>query len=276
MIIIKKLLKYIGIAIILSIFGATLMSINTFIGVFLIFFSFSFIGIGIYAVIIKEDINLNFAKKNKQAILIATIPALLLSLIAYLGQDKVTKTTDINESKKVQTIVYTEKQKQDMIKSTEKRKEQDIKEIENKIKEIENRYKDNEEFIKKYYSSNTQLNKFNEDYLWILALNATSKVKNNNISSEMIKKVKNLKPKLEIQARKMYASTLEHKMMDAGQDMSFSAKGNENKTLYIKWILMGKATAYKFNQEISETAKGYGFTKIIYSDGYNETWTYDL
>ncbi|MDD5405993.1 MAG: zinc ribbon domain-containing protein [Sulfurovaceae bacterium] len=152
-------------------------------------------------------------------------------------------------------------------------KKNDEERMKKKLDEIEDRLSENNKYMQKYYARDDQLQKANEDYLWVFA---TETATDSNLSKSIVKKALALKPKIEQQARKMYASVLEHKMMDARQDISFSAKGKENKTLYVKWVLMGNATAYNFHKEIAEKARGYGFTKVVYTDGYNETWTYDL
>ncbi len=45
-----------------------------------------------------------------------------------------------------------------------------------------------------------------------------------------------------------------------------------------KYVLMSKALAYKIANEgrTLESAKNVGFKKLVFTDGFNNSWTYDL
>ena len=61
-------------------------------------------------------------------------------------------------------------------------------------------------------------------------------------------------------------------------DVKVSATGTKKDQLRLKYVLMSQPLVYKFQNKVKlpEQAKALGFKKIIYSDGYNESWNVDL
>ena len=61
-------------------------------------------------------------------------------------------------------------------------------------------------------------------------------------------------------------------------DVKVSAAGTKKDQLRLKYVLMSQPLVYKFQNEVKlpEQARVLGFKKIVYSDGYNETWNVDL
>ncbi len=61
-------------------------------------------------------------------------------------------------------------------------------------------------------------------------------------------------------------------------DVKVSASGLKKDQLRLKYVLMSQPLVYKFQNEmkISDQAAVFGFKKVIYTDGYDETWTVDL
>ncbi|APP86436.1 hypothetical protein BI317_22170 [Xanthomonas hortorum pv. gardneri] len=61
-------------------------------------------------------------------------------------------------------------------------------------------------------------------------------------------------------------------------DVKVTASGAKKDQLRLRYVLMSQPLVYKFQNEmkINDQARVFGFKKIIYSDGYDETWTVDL
>lgn len=55
-------------------------------------------------------------------------------------------------------------------------------------------------------------------------------------------------------------------------------KGKNSDILEIKYVLMSRPLVYKLANDgkVYQTAKEWGFKKIVFSDGYDSSWTYDL
>lgn len=78
--------------------------------------------------------------------------------------------------------------------------------------------------------------------------------------------------------RQNYARALENQMLSKGMSVDVVAKGKENTTLHVKYVLVSKALVYKFNHnaDLMAEIRLMGFTKVVLTDGYDETWTLDL
>lgn len=80
-------------------------------------------------------------------------------------------------------------------------------------------------------------------------------------------------------ARVAYAKFTEDNLLAAGYNVDVVAYGPKHKYLKLKWILVSKVTAYQFSHDNSgmwQTMREAGFTKFAITDGYDETWTWDL
>ena len=75
------------------------------------------------------------------------------------------------------------------------------------------------------------------------------------------------------------AKVMENSLLDKGLDVDVNATGIHHKTLRLKWILVSKVTAYQFARDGGETfanLKDAGFTKLVITDGYDESWSWNL
>ncbi len=78
-------------------------------------------------------------------------------------------------------------------------------------------------------------------------------------------------------ARKAYAEIVENGLLSKGFNVDVTVSGPANTTLRIKWVLVSKVTAYEFaNGEYISTLKQHGFKRFVLTDGYDETWTWNL
>ena len=80
-----------------------------------------------------------------------------------------------------------------------------------------------------------------------------------------------------VAARKLFAQTLEQRLVDARMDVDVTASGPRNESLTIKWILANKVTANDFTKSgIPTEAESAGFKRMILTDGYGVSWTWTL
>lgn len=79
-------------------------------------------------------------------------------------------------------------------------------------------------------------------------------------------------------ARQLVVEEMERKMLSEGHDFQFSLSGPEKNVLTVKYVLMSRPLVYKLTNESDflTNMKKAGFTKIIFTDGFRESWTYDL
>jgi hypothetical protein len=94
-------------------------------------------------------------------------------------------------------------------------------------------------------------------------------------AKEAAKDAKELAPRS--QERKNYASNLEHKMLMAGHDYYVSTEGKYNEVIKIKYVLVGRPFCTQFvNSDMPDQLKKLGFRKVIMSNGYDFTITWNL
>lgn len=79
-------------------------------------------------------------------------------------------------------------------------------------------------------------------------------------------------------ARQLVVEEMERKMLSQGMDFEFSVTGPNKDRLRVKYILMSRPLVYKLTNETEflENMKRGGFKKVVFTDGYNESWSYDL
>lgn len=84
--------------------------------------------------------------------------------------------------------------------------------------------------------------------------------------------------KLMIQQRKEFAKQYELSLLDQGMDTRISTLGKDHSTLKIEWVLMSRPLVYKMinDSSVMSNLKKLGFKKIVFSDGYNHTWTSEM
>jgi hypothetical protein len=146
------------------------------------------------------------------------------------------------------------------------------------VSEIETRLNDNAKYLKEYYGTSDQVKKASDDLLRLLKVQILFKKSQKKDEKEIGNRAFKLIPKVSLQRRTLYASFMEETFVKSGIDAKVSAKGPKEDQLQIKYALMSKPLVYKFQNEmpIEEQAKELGYTKVIYTDGYDRTWTKPL
>lgn len=78
--------------------------------------------------------------------------------------------------------------------------------------------------------------------------------------------------------REAYVETLDRVMLESGFDATATVSGKHKDKLRIEWVLMGRATAHQMAHEggILVTAEKIGFKRVTFTDGYFESFYYDL
>lgn len=78
-------------------------------------------------------------------------------------------------------------------------------------------------------------------------------------------------------ARKEFAKRLEQVFIEKRMNTDVSASGSKNTILRIKWALASKVSAHDLSKsDILETAEKAGFKKVIFTDGYDFAWQWEL
>lgn len=146
------------------------------------------------------------------------------------------------------------------------------------VDEIDARFKDYAQRLKKYYGTSDQVKEATGDLIKLAVvkgLYSDSKVKEEQALSKRADGLITTGTQLQ---RSIYASASEEVFVKNGMDVKVTASGAKKEQLRLKYVLMSQPLVYKFQNELklSDTARTLGFKKIIYSDGYDETWTVDL
>jgi len=78
--------------------------------------------------------------------------------------------------------------------------------------------------------------------------------------------------------RRALAASTQDGMLRQGYDMKISAVGPEHRILRIEWVLMNRPAIYQMIHAPSfwDSLREDGFTKVIATDGYDQTWTWKL
>ncbi len=152
-----------------------------------------------------------------------------------------------------------------------------------KLDEAQKRMVSNTDALKKYYATAHQVKQATEDSLLLASIRMAYSGEHRTQEELALKtKAEKLAPKVIEQGRELYASMLQETFVKKGMDIDIEAKGKSNKTLRIKYVLMSQPLIYKFQNDmkLDEQAKQYGFTKIIYTNGFDgelgNTWSLDL
>lgn len=78
--------------------------------------------------------------------------------------------------------------------------------------------------------------------------------------------------------REGWARVYERDRLDKGIDMRVSVRGKGKNHLVLRYVLLGRALAHQFMQDADNvnTLEALGFSKITFSDGFYESYIYDL
>ena len=80
------------------------------------------------------------------------------------------------------------------------------------------------------------------------------------------------------EVRAKYADEAERLFLDQGLDFHVTVSGRSNTTISFKYVLMSRPIVYKMQNDtnLMQRLREMGFKKLIMTDGFYETWTFDL
>jgi zinc ribbon protein len=89
--------------------------------------------------------------------------------------------------------------------------------------------------------------------------------------------VKRAEAAAESAARKAGADNVERGLLSKGYDATVTVSGPQNSTIKITYVLMSRPTVYQLVEAgFLNQLRAQGFRKVIFSDGYGNTWWYTL
>lgn len=93
-----------------------------------------------------------------------------------------------------------------------------------------------------------------------------------------IKKLNKTVDDTEIMVRKLFAKTYENNLLDQGVDARVTLSGAKKDHIKITFILINRVFLRQIEKdgELLAKFKSAGFRKATFSDGYNDSWYYDL
>ncbi len=146
------------------------------------------------------------------------------------------------------------------------------------VEEVGRRIKQNDTHLKHYYATTDQVKEATGDLIKLAVVKGMyedSKAKDERVLSA---RADTLIKSVSQQQRALYASSLEQVFVKSGLDVDVSVSGKSKDQLRLKYVLMSKPLVYKFQNEmeLQQQARLFGFKRIVYSDGYDESWTVDL
>ncbi|NYI20184.1 hypothetical protein FHR53_003352 [Xanthomonas arboricola] len=146
------------------------------------------------------------------------------------------------------------------------------------VDSIESRLKENADRLKKYYGTMDQVKQATADLIELAAVKELYKHSRIKEEKSLVSRADSLTAKVSQQRRSLYASTAEEIFVKNGMDVKITASGAKKDQLRLRYVLMSQPLVYKFQNEMEmdDQARAFGFKKIIYTDGYDETWTVDL
>lgn len=79
-------------------------------------------------------------------------------------------------------------------------------------------------------------------------------------------------------ARRAFGKQYEATLLGQGIDARVSVRGAQATTLRLEWILANRPLVYQFGQngETMEFLRSMGFRRLEITDGYNDSWAFDL
>jgi hypothetical protein len=87
---------------------------------------------------------------------------------------------------------------------------------------------------------------------------------------------------LELKAKRILrdqmAKDIENTMLDQSYNVDVNAIGTDHTVLHLKWVLVSKAMAHQLSErsDFFENARAIGFKRIEITDGYDQTWRWNL
>lgn len=146
------------------------------------------------------------------------------------------------------------------------------------LAQIEKRLAEYQAQLKKYYPDYPMRMTIQSDALILNGLEGAYSKSSEPDQKKFYSKIKVLKPKVEALQRVAYAMDVEKRSKDQGINADINAKGDRKQIFEYKFILMNSALAHQIANggDVMANAKGLGFTKMVFTDGYNGTWSYNL
>lgn len=138
--------------------------------------------------------------------------------------------------------------------------------------------KNDVERLKKYYATREQVQSVTEVLVNLSLVKARYEDSRKPEEKALSSRADSLIPKVTQYQRMAYASSTEQIFLQNGMDVKVRANGTNKDQLQLKYVLMTQPLVYKFQNDVhlDQQAKVLGFKKIIYSDGYTQTWTVNL
>jgi hypothetical protein len=146
------------------------------------------------------------------------------------------------------------------------------------VDEIEGRLKENDQKLKKFYGTTEEVKQATADLIQLAVIKGLYSEGKAREDVKIRSRADSLIAKVSQQQRQIYASAMEEIFVKNGLDVRVTATGTKKDQLRLRYVLMSKPLVYKFQNEMNldDRARDVGFKKIIFTDGYDETWTIDL
>jgi hypothetical protein len=144
---------------------------------------------------------------------------------------------------------------------------------------IGQRHNDLRKQMKNYYVTKEDLNVLQTDIIRLESLKFIYNDSKSPTENRLFRQASILQKKLRDTLKPAFASVMEEIFVKSGIDVKVVSIGN---TLRVEYVLMSWPLVYQFQNEskLGSLAKVNGFSKIIYTDGFEsslgETWTVKL
>ena len=71
---------------------------------------------------------------------------------------------------------------------------------------------------------------------------------------------------------------MDERLLGAGFNVDVTTSGKGHKTITLKYVLASKSFVYQLQNQTDtlEKLRALGFTKLVVTDGYDETWHWNL
>lgn len=77
--------------------------------------------------------------------------------------------------------------------------------------------------------------------------------------------------------RAAFGDALERKYLSDGMDVTVTVSGPENTSIRISYVLMSRPLVYQLaNGGTLQSLESLGFKKVTFTDGFDDSWSYDL
>ena len=115
-------------------------------------------------------------------------------------------------------------------------------------------------------------------HLEAVPLDAKEHAEAQKLLGEVRKRESEIERLAKIGARRLVVEQMERKMLSEGHNFKFTISGPEKTVLTVKYVLMSRPLVYKLTNESDflSNMREAGFKKVVFTDGYYESWTYDL